>query len=474
VELAQRLRAKEISPVEATKAQLARIAELDPTLKSYATVTPDAALAEARQAEGEIARGLWRGPLHGVPIAVKDLCYTKGIPTAAGMPIHRNFKPDFDATVVARLKAAGAVILGKLQLTEGAFADHHPTIAPPVNPWNAEHWSGASSSGSGVATAAGLCYASLGSDTGGSIRQPAALCGVVGLKPTYGRVSRYGLLAFASSLDQIGPFTKDVTDCALLLRAIAGHDPRDSTSAPVDVPDYLGALRGDLRGVRLGVPREYFVQGMQAGMEEIVRGAMEALRAQGAELVDVSLPSTRYALATYYIIAPAEASANLARYDGIKYGYSAGAPRMWENYDLTRGAGFGAEVKRRIMLGTYALSEGYADQYYRQAQKVRTLIKTEFDEVFRTCDALVAPVSPVVAFRLGQRLDDPYQMYLCDVCTLPANIAGIPGISVPCGLLEDLPVGLQVLAPAFGEPVALRVAYAYEQSGHFKPGKPPL
>jgi aspartyl-tRNA(Asn)/glutamyl-tRNA(Gln) amidotransferase subunit A len=319
-----------------------------------------------------------------------------------------------------------------------------------------------------------MALGALGSDTGGSIRQPAALCGVVGFKPTYGRVSRYGLLAFASSLDQIGPFAKDVTDCAIMLQAIAGHDPLDSTTSPLPVPNYTAALQADLRGVRLGVPKEYFVEGMQPGMDEIVRGAMDALKAQGADLVEVSLPATPYALPTYYIIAPAEASANLARYDGIKYGYSAGAASMWENYGRTRGRGFGAEVKRRIMLGTYALSEGYADQYYRQAQKVRTVIKAEFDEVFRSCDALVSPVSPIVAFKLGQKLHDPYQMYLCDVCTLPANIAGIPGISVPCGMLDGLPVGLQVLAPAFDEMTALHVAYAFEQSGHFTPGKPDL
>ncbi len=474
-EAADLLASRQISAAELVRAVFDRIAAVDDRVRAYITVLEDRAMMQAEEADRRLARGDG-GPLTGIPIALKDVLCLAGERTTAASRILEHFVPPYTATVVDRLAEAGAVFVGKTNLDEFAMGSstEHSAFFPTHNPWDLGTVPGGSSGGSAAAVAADMALAALGSDTGGSIRQPAALCGVVGFKPSYGRVSRYGLLAFASSLDQIGPFTKDVTDCALLLQALAGQDPLDSTASPAPVPNYLEALTPDLRGMRLGVPREYFVQGMQPGMEEIVRDAIDALRRQGAEIVDVSLPSTKYALATYYIIAPAEASANLARYDGIKYGYSAEAPSMWENYNRSRGHGFGAEVKRRIMLGTYALSEGYADAYYRQAQKARTLIKGEFDEVFRTCDALVAPVSPVVAFRLGQRLDDPYQMYLCDVCTLPANIAGISGISVPCGMLENLPVGLQVLAPAFGEETALRIGYAYEQSGHFRPGKPDL
>jgi aspartyl-tRNA(Asn)/glutamyl-tRNA(Gln) amidotransferase subunit A len=474
-EAARLLAGREVTSVELTQATFERIGTVEERVRAYITLLEDRALAQAVEADQRLARGD-STLLTGIPIALKDVLCLAGERTTAASRILETYIPPYSATVVDRLSAMGAVFVGKTNLDEFAMGSstEHSAFFPTHNPWNLETVPGGSSGGSAAAVAADMALGSLGSDTGGSIRQPAALCGVVGLKPTYGRVSRYGLLAFASSLDQIGPFSKDVTDCALLLQAIAGHDPRDSTSAPLPVPDYTAALNADLRGIRLGVPREYFVQGMQPGMAEIVGSAIEALRGQGAEIVDVSLPSTRHALATYYIIAPAEASSNLARYDGIKYGYSAGAESMWDNYNQTRGAGFGTEVKRRIMLGTYALSEGYADAYYRQAQKARTLIKAEFDQVFQTCHALVAPVSPVVAFKLGQRLNDPYQMYLCDVCTLPANMAGIPGISVPCGTLENLPVGLQVLAPAFAEEMVLRVAYAYEQSGHFRPGKPIL
>jgi aspartyl-tRNA(Asn)/glutamyl-tRNA(Gln) amidotransferase subunit A len=333
---------------------------------------------------------------------------------------------------------------------------------------------GGSSGGSAAAVAADEATIALGSDTGGSIRQPAALCGVVGLKPTYGRVSRFGLIAFASSLDQIGPLAKDVTDAALLLGAIAGHDPCDSTTVDLPVPDYTAALVPDVKGLRLAVPREYFVQGMQPGMEAMVRSAIGALERMGAWVGEVSLPSTPHALATYYIIAPAEASANLARFDGIKYGFSAPAPTMWEAYGKTRAEGFGPEVKRRIMIGTYALSATYYDAYYVKAQKIRTLVKRDFDAVFERYDAVLAPTSPSVAFELGQKTTDPVQMYLSDVCTLPVNIAGLPGISVPCGLLDGLPVGLQIITPAFGEELLVRIAYAYEQSGHYERQRPVL
>ncbi len=469
------LRSREITAVELITALLDRIAEVDDRVRAFITVLGDRALLQAEEADRRLARGEG-GPLTGIPIALKDALCLAGERTTGGSRILEHFVPPYTASAVERLAEAGAVFVGKTNLDEFAMGSstEHSAFFPTHNPWDLERVPGGSSGGSAAAVAAGMALGSLGSDTGGSIRQPAALCGVVGFKPSYGRVSRYGLLAFASSLDQIGPFANDVTDTATLLQAIAGHDPRDSTTSPVAVPDYGAALTGDVRGMRLGIPAEYFTQGMQPGMEEIVRDAIRALESRGAELVDVSLPSTKYALATYYIIAPAEASANLARYDGIKYGYSAGAAGMWENYNRSRGIGFGAEVKRRIMLGAYALSEGYSDAFYRQAQKARTLIKHEFDQVFRQCDALVAPVSPITAFRLGEMLNDPYQMYLCDVCTLPANIAGISGISVPCGMLNQLPVGLQVLAPAFAEETVLQVGYAYEQSGHYRPGKPDL
>jgi aspartyl-tRNA(Asn)/glutamyl-tRNA(Gln) amidotransferase subunit A len=474
-EAAERLRSGDVTSTELTRAVLERIDAVEGSVHAYITVLQDRAMAMAEAADRRRAQGE-DGALLGIPIALKDVLCLSGERTTGGSRILEHFVPPYSATVVERLRVAGAVFVGKTNMDEFAMGSstEHSAFFPTHNPWNLDMVPGGSSGGSAAAVAADMALASLGSDTGGSVRQPAAMCGVVGLKPSYGRVSRYGLLAFASSLDQIGPFTKTVTDAAILLQAIAGIDPSDSTTAPEPVPEYRAALTRDLRGMKLGVPREYFVEGMQPGMEALVRGAIEAVRQQGAELVDVSLPSTPYALATYYIIAPAEASANLARYDGIRYGYSAGASTMWDNYNQSRGRGFGEEVKRRIMLGTYALSEGYADQYYRQAQRARTVIKAEFDDVFRRCDALLAPVSPIVAFKLGQKLHDPYQMYLCDVCTLPVNIAGLPGISVPCGMLEGLPVGLQVIAPAFGESAALRVAYAYEQSGHFTPGKPNL
>ncbi|HKC72605.1 MAG TPA: Asp-tRNA(Asn)/Glu-tRNA(Gln) amidotransferase subunit GatA, partial [Chloroflexota bacterium] len=375
-----------------------------------------------------------------------------------------------------RLRDAGAVFLGKTNMDEFAMgsSNEYSAFGPALNPWDTARVPGGSSGGSAVAVAADAAAIALGSDTGGSIRQPAALCGVVGLKPTYGRVSRFGLIAFASSLDQIGPLAKDVTDAAILLGAIAGHDPCDSTTVALPVPDYTAALVPEVKGLRLAVPREYFVQGMQPGMEEMVRSAIGALERMGASVGEVSLPSTPHALATYYIIAPAEASANLARFDGIKYGFSAAAPTMWEAYGKTRAQGFGPEVKRRIMIGTYALSATYYDAYYVKAQKIRTLVKRDFDAVFARYDAVLAPTSPSVAFELGQKTTDPVQMYLSDVCTLPVNIAGLPGISVPCGLLDGLPVGLQIITPAFGEELLVRIAYAYEQSGHYERQRPVL
>ncbi len=398
-----------------------------------------------------------------------------GLPTTAGSRILEGYRSPYGSSADDRLRAAGGVLLGKTNCDEFAMGSSNENSAygPVRNPWDETTVPGGSSGGSSAAVAGGQAFLALGTDTGGSIRQPASLSGIVGLKPTYGRVSRYGMVAFASSLDQCGPLTRSVADCALVLGAVAGHDPRDSTSVDVPVPDYLAALDGKIRGLRLGVPREYFVAGMEAGVEQAVRAAIDLLAGLGAEIVEVSLPSTDKGLATYYIIAPAEASANLARYDGVKYGVSAGEDDLMGNYLRTRGAGFGPEVKRRIMLGTYALSAGYYDAYYVKAQQVRTLIKAEFDRVLADVDALLAPTSPGVAFKIGAKVDDPLMMYLNDACTLPVNIAGLPGISVPCGLADGLPVGLQVIGRAFDEPMVLRVAAAYEAAAGFGGLRPP-
>ena len=466
---------REISAVDLVRAVLDRIQDVEGEIGAFTLVTPELAERQAVRADERISRGE-AGPLTGIPVALKDLLCTAGVPTTCGSRMLASFVPPYSAAVVEQLEAAGMVTVGKTNMDEFAMGSSTEWSAfhPTRNPWDTSRVPGGSSGGSAAAVAADEALLALGSDTGGSIRQPAALCGVVGMKPTYGRVSRYGLVAFASSLDQIGPLAKDVEDCALLLQAIAGHDPRDATSADRAVPDYRAALRPDLRGLRLGLPREYFVAGMQPGVETAVRAAVDQLVALGAEVADVTLPHTRHALATYYIIAPAEASANLARYDGVKYGYSAAADTMWEAYSKTRGEGFGPEVRRRIMLGTYALSATYYDAYYLKAQKARTLIKDDFDRVFTEFDAIVAPVTPTTAFALGQKVGDPLAMYLNDACTIPANMAGLPAISVPCGYLDGLPIGFQVVGPAFGEEICLRVAYAYEQSGHAERRKPRL
>ena len=459
----------EVSSLELTRSVLERISAVDHRVKAFVTVTEELALEQARQADARIAAGE-AGPLTGIPMQLKDNMCTAGVATTCSSRILENFVPTYDATVAARLYREGAVLVGKGNLDEFAMGSSTENSAffPTRNPWDTSRVPGGSSGGPAAAVAAGECLFALGSDTGGSIRQPAALCGVVGLKPTYGLVSRYGLVAFASSLDQIGPLTRDVTDSALVLSAIAGHDPRDSTSIALSeskVPDYTSALDSDLRGVRIGVPKEYFIEGMEPGVEEAVRKAIEVLDGLGAIVEETSLPHTPYALAVYYIIAPSEASANLARYDGVKYGYSAKqADSMWDALERTRQHGFGPEVKRRIMLGTYALSAGYYDAYYLKAQKVRTLIRREYDEVFKRFDALVTPTSPSVAFKMGEKMDDPIQMYLNDVFTQPANIAGIPGISVPAGMVDGLPMGLQIMAPHLGEETLFRVAHAYEQA----------
>ena len=467
------LRGREASSVDLTRAAFERINALDDRIHAFLRLTDEIALEQARAADERIERGE-AGPLTGIPAAIKDVIVTKGVETTCGSRILEGFVPPYEAHVMERLHEAGVVMLGKTNMDEFAMGSsgENSAFGPTANPWALDRVPGWSSSGSAAAVASGMAYYALGSDTGGSIRQPASLSGVVGLKPTYGRVSRYGLVAFASSLDQIGPFARSVRDAALVFEAIAGHDARDSTSAPVEVPDISAALASaDLKGLRVGVPMEYFVEGMDDAVRQAVTGAINQLASLGAEVDwEVSLPSTGHALAVYYIIAPSEASANLARYDGVKYGYAyTEGKTMWEDMEKTRQHGFGDEVKRRIMLGTYALSAGYYDAYYLKAQKVRTLIRLEFDAAFEKYDVLVAPVSPTPAFRIGEKTGDPLQMYLSDVCTLPVNIAGLPGISLPCGFAtaEDgarLPIGLQMITKPFDEATLFRAAYAYEQS----------
>ena len=477
------MRAREVSSRELTEACLARIGRDGERLNTFLSVDEEAALRHADAADRARAGGDDR-PLLGVPYALKDIFVTRaldeagratGLPTTAGSRILEGFRSPYASDAEERLDAAGAVLLGKTNCDEFAMGSSNENSAygPVRNPWDERTVPGGSSGGSSAAVAGGQAYFALGTDTGGSVRQPAALTGTVGLKPTYGRVSRYGMIAFASSLDQCGPFARSVSDVAHVLRALAGHDPRDSTSVDAAVPDYVAELTGEIAGTRIGVPKEYFVAGMQPGVETAVRAAIDHLASLGAEIVEVSLPSTDRGLATYYIIAPAEASANLARYDGIRYGRSAGDERLHDAYLRTRGDGFGPEVKRRIMLGTYALSAGYYDAYYVKAQQVRTLIKREFDEVFTRVDALVAPTAPEVAFGIGAKSDDPLAMYLSDACTLPVNIAGLPGISLPCGLSDGKPVGLQIIGPAFGETTVLRIADAYERSAGFADLRPP-
>ena len=469
------LKTRQLSSVELTKACLERIQEVEPKVHALVTVTDELALRQAEKADELIAQGDVH-PLTGIPVVIKDNMCTKGIPTTCSSKMLQNFVPPYDATVVEKLNNCGAVIIGKANMDEFAMGSstEHSAFFPTHNPWDLSRVPGGSSGGSAVAVAADETIHALGSDTGGSIRQPAGFCSVTGLKPTYGRVSRYGLVAFASSLDQIGPLTKDVTDCAIVLNAIAGYDNKDSTSVPYPVPDYTQCLTTDLSGLTIGVPKEYFVEGMQAEVEVAMQAAINKLEQLGAGVEwEVSLPHTPYALAAYYIIAPSEASANLARYDGVKYGFSyQDTDNMWEAMEKTRQFGFGDEVKRRIMLGTYALSAGYYDAYYLKAQKVRTLIRQEFDRAFDKFDALVTPTSPTVPFKIGEKMDDPLQMYLSDVCTLPINIAGLPAITIPAGFGEGLPIGMQLIGKPFGEEAILRVAYAYEQATEWHKRKP--
>ncbi len=464
-EASRLLKEKKISSVELTRDYLERIRQLEPKVRAFVTVTDELALEQARQADELIAAGKV-SPLTGIPIAIKDVICTRGVRTTCSSKMLENFVPPYDATVMEKLNSYGAVMMGKANMDEFAMGSSTENSALFVthNPWDLSRVPGGSSGGSAVAVASGEAVCALGSDTGGSIRQPAGFCSVVGLKPTYGRVSRYGLVAFASSLDQIGPLTQDVTDCALLLNAIAGHDKRDSTSVPEPVPDYTQCLKTDLKGLRLGIPKEYYVEGMQPEVAAAMKSAIKKLEELGAIIEEVSLPHTPYVLAVYYIIAPSEASANLARYDGVKYGYSYRGDTMWESMEKTRENGFGPEVKRRIMIGTYALSAGYYDAWYLKAQKVRTLIRREFDAVFEKCDALITPTSPTVPFKIGEKTDDPLAMYLSDICTLPINIAGVPAISIPAGFADGLPIGMQIISKHFREETLLRVAYAYEQA----------
>ena len=463
VEAAKQLRSRKASAVELAEAALARAK--DDRFNAWLRVDDGPALAQAREADARLRRG--DAPLLcGIPWACKDIIGTKGIETTAASRILKGYVPPYSATVVERLDAQGAVMIGKTNLDEFAMgsSNENSAFGAVKNPWSVDRVPGGSSGGSAVAVAAEEALFALGTDTGGSIRQPAALSGVVGMKPTYGRVSRYGVVAFASSLDQVGPFTHTVEDAAIVCEALFGKDANDATTMPLEGEDLRRDLDKGVKGLRVGVPREFFIEGMEKGVERAVRDALREFEKQGAEIVEVSLSLTDHGLAVYYIIQPAEASSNLARYDGVRYGLRAEGPDLLTTYRRTRGEGFGAEVKRRMILGTYALSAGYYDAYYVKAQKVRTLIKAEFDAAFAKCDAIVTPTSPTVAFKIGQKVNDPLAMYLNDVFTLPGNIAGLPGISIPCGLSEGLPVGLQIMANSFDEVTMFRVAAAYERA----------
>jgi aspartyl-tRNA(Asn)/glutamyl-tRNA(Gln) amidotransferase subunit A len=476
-ELGARYRSGSATPGQVVGEYLDRIERVDPQVRAFLTVTRDEALRLAEEADARFKAGTPCGPLDGVPVALKDVLCTRGVPTTCGSKILEGFVPPYDATVVARLRAAGAVLLGKLNMDEFAMGSstEHSAFFTTRNPWDLARVPGGSSGGAAAVVAADLAALSLGTDTGGSIRQPAAFCGVLGMKPTYGRVSRYGLIAFASSLDQIGPFARDAEDAALMLQVIAGPDPMDSTAVDVPVPDYRAALARGIEGLRIGVPAEYFIEGMDPEVERAVRAAIATLEKLGARTEPVSLPHTEYGLAAYYVIAPAEASSNLARYDGVKYGLRvSGARDLIDMYSKTRAAGFGAEVKRRVMLGTYVLSAGYYDAYYGQAQKVRTLVRRDFEQAFERVDLLVAPTTPGVAFKMGEK-EDPLQMYLNDIFTIPVNLAGLPGVSIPGGFTQGgLPIGLQLIARAFDEATLLRAAHAYQQATTWHTRRPPL
>ena len=455
------LTSKQISSVELTQACLDRINAVEDEVQSFLTITPEIALSQAAHADRLLAAGDSL-PLTGIPVQIKDVLCTEGVPTTCASRMLENFIPVYNATVVEKLSNQGAVMLGKGNMDEFAMGSscENSAFHPTRNPWDLERVPGGSSGGAAASVASGETIFSLGSDTGGSVRQPASLCGVVGLKPTYGLVSRYGLVAFASSLDQVGPVGRSVKDCAFVLNAIAGHDAKDATSVVREQKDYTSNLGQEINGLKLGIPEEYFVDGMESGVRQVIDEAIAKLEELGASIHPVSLPTTRYALACYYIIAPSECSANLARYDGVKYGYSyQGTDDLWEALEKTREFGFGPEVTRRVMLGTYALSTGYYDAYYLKAQQARTLIRQDFDQVFREVDALITPTSPVTAFKIGEKVGDPVQMYLIDACTLPVNIAGLPGLSIPCGFSDGLPVGMQFIGPHFSEETLLKDAH---------------
>lgn len=468
---------REISAQDITEAVFSRINQVEGQLRSYVRTTEDLAYQQAEEVDKKLQRGEKISPLEGIPIAVKDNICTKGIHTTCSSKMLEDFIPPYDATVIERLREHSAIIVGKTNMDEFAMGSSTESSAfyPTKNPWDLDRVPGGSSGGSAAAVAADETIVALGTDTGGSIRQPASYCGVVGLKPTYGAVSRYGVAAYASSLDQVGTVTKDVTDCALVMNAIAGYDHNDSTSFNRDKEDYTKALINNVKGLKIGIPKEYFVEGLDPEVEKIIRSSIDLLNSLGAQCEQVNLPHTKYALPTYCIVAMAEASANLARYDGIRYGHRAvEAKDLLELYKKSRSEGFGDEVKRRIMLGTYALSSGYYEAYYLKAQKVRTLIKRDFDQIFKQVDLLLSPVTPDIAFRFGERIDDPLKMYLTDLLTIPANLAGIPGISIPCGFKDGLPVGLQLLTKHFGEATLLRTAYTFEQNTEFHLQKPNL
>jgi aspartyl-tRNA(Asn)/glutamyl-tRNA(Gln) amidotransferase subunit A len=476
-ELQELIKNGDVSSTQITRSVFSRIDEVEERVHSYIRLMKDEALTAAARADEDIKKGNIR-PLTGIPVALKDIVCTKGIPTTCGSNILHNFVPPYNATVVEKLSAAGAVFVGKTNMDEFAMGSSTETsfFGPTRNPWDLERIPGGSSGGSATSVAADECISSIGSDTGGSIRQPAALCGVVGMKPTYGRVSRFGLIAFASSLDQIGPFTKDVEDCAIMMNVLAGYDPRESTSVMTEVPDYGQFIGRDISGWKVGIPKEYFVEGIDPEVSAAINRAIDVVKKCGGQCIDISLPHTQYSVAVYYIIAPAEASSNLARYDGVKYGFRAtGVRDLMEMYRKTRMEGFGEEVKRRIMIGTYALSAGYYDAYYGKASQVRALIRRDFDEAFRECDIILTPTTPTPAFKIGEKTDDPLQMYLSDIFTISTNLAGIPGISVPCGFTASgLPIGVQFLAGHFEEGKLLQIASAFEKNAAIEKRRPSL
>ena len=476
-ELQEKIKAGETTSTEIVQAVFRRIDAVEKDVHAYILLTREKALEGAAHADEEIKAGNIKA-LTGIPIALKDLLCTKGVTTTCGSHILHNYVPPYDATVVEKLRDAGAVFTGKTNMDEFAMGSSTETsyFGITKNPWDLERIPGGSSGGSAAAVVADECIAAIGSDTGGSIRQPAALCGVVGMKPTYGRVSRYGLVAFASSLDQIGPFTKDVEDCAIMMNIMAGYDPRESTSVPADVPDYRQFLSRGIGGWKVGIPKEYFIEGIDAEVKDAIQQTIKVIEGLGAKCIEVSLPHTEYCLAVYYIIAPAEASSNLARYDGVKYGFrSLDGRDLLEMYKKSRSAGFGTEVKRRIMLGTYVLSSGYYDAYYKKASQVRALIKQDFDEVFKQCDVILTPTTPTPAFKIGEKTDDPLQMYLSDIFTISTNLAGIPGMVVPCGFTRaGLPVGVQFLAGHFEEGKLIQIAAAYEKNANLGKRRPKL